>query len=780
MKKLLYLSLLLTLSFPAFATTWFVRQDGGTRYSADLPYGGCNGTSDAAYPGLTSTLWWPSITYASTGSKVVDYNGNYETVTGAGTTNTSPPAWPAHGSSGVTTTDGSTVWTSGGAAPFNQNCAYNDVRYMWMTGAYSNEAWVMAGGDTLVIRGCAASPIQQNPDAPHCRIGTDTNMGPVYNGTIYNWCAGPMTYGCSIPPPPAGSVGAHTKILGACAYGTYTCNPVQGYPYTSNLSQIFGGFDIDPINLHGANYLDIEGIEFTSHNGACTRTGSPQYPSTCSVSPPLSDQAQHGINMDSTTTNLLLHDVYIHGFGHDGLAGGNGVGVTLSNVIIAFNNFSGWDSNSGFASNATLTQSYVTMIGNGCMEQYPITNPQFPALACWDDSNAGFGDAWSGGTSTMDTFTCDHCYVAYNMKDGMIGPHVATMHFSLTNSKWEANGGQSWKMSQPSGSTGIFTNNLILGNCYRLEGGGIPPGANAALASHLYLGDACRGSATIVAYNADSGSTVEFGNNTIVTYMQTIWQIGCNTSGNCASLNYNFHNNLYLGYTPSYSTGPVSSGQAPAIYFNNDSPNVINFVGSHNLEFGVRNGDACAGGAGINGNTCQNPLLISEPAQGSVAPTEAALDGFDFHLGSTSPAIATGTTYSGQPSTDFYGSPQTTPLTIGAVVQGTPTAAGPTLSPGDGYSGPATTISITTGTISCSANLVYNTTGTTSGGNLTGTTSGTSYSLTATGDLYAQVQGCPSYLNSSITHGHYTVVTPAPSPTTITGSATITGSFSIQ
>src|SRR5580704_7401511 len=186
---------------PLSATTWFVRPDGGARYSPKAPKGHCDGKADVAYPG-----------------------------------------------SGV-----------------NRHCAFNDVRYMWMDGTYGNSQWVMAGGDTLVIRGCAALPSQQNPDAPHCRIGWDKATG---NDAENFWCAGLNTaWGCSMPPPPNGTATQHTRILGACAYGTYSCNPVIGYPYTNNnLTQLFGGFGSGAVMyLSGASYVDVEGLEITSH-----------------------------------------------------------------------------------------------------------------------------------------------------------------------------------------------------------------------------------------------------------------------------------------------------------------------------------------------------------------------------------------------------------------------------------------------------------------------------------------------------------------------------------
>jgi hypothetical protein len=75
------------------ATTWYVRSDGGTRYSAAKTNGQCDGQANAAYPG-----------------------------------------------SGV-----------------NRHCAFNDVRYLWADGEYAGTVgypkwgWVGKGGDTYII-----------------------------------------------------------------------------------------------------------------------------------------------------------------------------------------------------------------------------------------------------------------------------------------------------------------------------------------------------------------------------------------------------------------------------------------------------------------------------------------------------------------------------------------------------------------------------------------------------------------------------------------------------
>jgi hypothetical protein len=80
---------------PLFATTWYVRPDGGTRYSTNIQPGQCDGKTDAAYPG-------------------------------SGT---------------------------------NKHCAFKDVRMFWEDGSYTDGkkfpgwGWIGAGGDTYLIRG---------------------------------------------------------------------------------------------------------------------------------------------------------------------------------------------------------------------------------------------------------------------------------------------------------------------------------------------------------------------------------------------------------------------------------------------------------------------------------------------------------------------------------------------------------------------------------------------------------------------------------------------------
>ena len=585
----------ITVGTAAPGTTWFVRPDGGTRYSSGVITGQCDGQADVAYPG-----------------------------------------------SGA-----------------NQHCAFNDVRYLWMDGTYGNSAWVISGGDTVVIRGCAALPSQQNPDAPHCRIGWDKATG---NDSQNFWCAGVnAAWGCSMPPPPSGTSTQHTRILGACAYGTYTCNPVNTYPYTSNnLTQLFGGFASGAVMyLTGSQYVDLEGLEITSHNGQCSRVGAPLYPAGCSTNVPVGDYANWGIITSNTTSNITLQDLYIHGLTTTGIGGPIGGPFTLTRVFIGFNAFAGWNFDDGRstpdAPGSSITQSYVTMIGNGCLEQYPINNPQFPALSCWDTNSGGFGDSWSGQNTELDSFTCDHCNISYNTKDAALGPHTLLENLSVTNSLFVGNMGQEGKWGMKPNSATVFTNNLVVGNCLRM--GQQLPGAAQSFDSGTGLGGSyltgyCRAAGTAFDYFTDANSSVLFANNTFVTYSPTVFDFGCISTCNPFVLT----NNIFLGYSTSLNQYP-NTGQAPGLYYMDGT---VVLSSANNIEYGVRNGDACSGSI-----LCIDPLLVNEPAQGAVPP-ETTLDNFNFHPAVNSPAIGAGIAIPGL-TTDYYGAKRPNPPTIGAV-----------------------------------------------------------------------------------------------------------------
>jgi hypothetical protein len=658
---ILFIGFFLSLSVIAQATTWYVRPDGGTRYDTNgggyTPNGGCNGTTDAAYPGTTNQTWFPGTSY-SLGTTILGTDGYYQTVTTAGTSQTT--YWPSWGS---TTTDGTVTWTRGSAYPKNQNCAFNDYRYLWNNMGYANSAWVISGGDTVVIRGCVATP--QNGNTNECRVGFEKSSS---NGGGYSWCVGGSgSGGCSNPTIPSGTSGQHTRILGQ---NYASCSNTNGTAANhSLLTQLFGGFGVyTTFNLAGAQYVDVQCLEITQHNGQCILHGLPAYPRACVGG--VDDYDATGVSTSNTTSNLLLQDVWIHGNGNNGILGPIGGPVVMNRVEVNFNGFTGWNFDDGNdtadAAGSSITANYVTMEGNGCNEEYPIVHTAFPAISCYDLSSNGFGDSWSGQDTELDSFVCNHCTQIYNTKDGFIGPHTSIRSLTITNSTSYGNMGQQWKFVTPVNGSISFTNNLTIGNCFRLaeQLPGAPYNYNMSTSSYGGAGLSlyCRAAGDFFSYSPSAGATVVFNNNTIVGYSSTVIDIGCTSSGTCGTASNLFTNNIFLGYinqNPLYEATDGYTGEAPGLFYDSD-PGTSNVVTSnHNIEYGIRNGDACTGSI-----LCVDPKFVNEP---TVPLTlESSLDNFNYNLQNTSPAIDAGTTPC--TSVDYVGHAQTSPCTMGAYV----------------------------------------------------------------------------------------------------------------
>ena len=592
--------LLVLLAAPTlFASTWYVRPDGGTRYSANVSSGQCDGTADTPYPG--------------------------------------------HGR--------------------DQHCAFKDFRYLWDddSGRVGAGEWVIKGGDTVILRGCSAESSQANPSNPNCRVGWDAPTGTGAN----RWCYGVGSYTCYNPPIPAGTASRHTRILGqnhAACNAAGATNPRQ---YASNLTQIFGGFSLSStLNLQNTQYVDVQCIELTTHNGMCTRGGSPAYPRACKSEQPLDDYAQNGFLLNEKSANITLQDVYIHGFNGSAFDGPIGGPIALNRVFAGFNGFSGWNFDDGHntanAPGSSIEAHYVTMIGNGCYEEYPVKH-EFSARACYDDESGGFGDAWSGQDSDMDSFVCDHCVMAYNTKDAFMGPHTNIHTLTITNSMSYGNMGAQWKWNSAPGATVRFINNLTIGNCARMSqalpgaahsfdrGSGLP-GA--------YLSDYCRAGANTLAFNSQQRGNILFTNNSFVDDRETVFLLGCgpsnaNRNGSCGQTSFVFANNIFLGYS-------LKGGEPPALFFIDDPS--IKISVDHNIFYGNRSG---YGANCRDGNICSDPRFINEPPQKTWSD-QSFLDNFNFHLASGSPAAGHGKPMSGVTS-DFFGTPRPNSPTVGAV-----------------------------------------------------------------------------------------------------------------
>jgi len=576
---------------PGPGTTWFVRPDGGTRYSSNVTAGQCDGMADVAY-------------------------------SGTGT---------------------------------NQHCAFNDVRYLWQDGSYTTGSsfpgwgWVIAGGDTVVIRG-----------GPW-RIGWPSNTTSCVAGGCFGIAGNP--YNSGAPNPPSGTASAHTRILGE----NYAACSTGNTPNLSALTQLFGGFAVGAAFSMGSAYVDFQCIEITDHS-SCTKSGGVNaYPSGCVTSTPLDDFASNGIQTGTGTSNVLFQDVYVHGLPASGFFGPIGGPVTLNRVLVNFNSFAGWNFDDGAdtpdAAGSSITANYVTMVGNGCNEEYPIVHTGYPAAACYDLSSGGFGDSWSGQDTVLDSFTCNHCDMHWNTKDGFIGPHTFIKNLTITQSTSYGNMGQQWKWNTTTNATVVFTNNYAGGNCYRMSQA--IPGAVHSFWGPTgnpggFLTAACRASGDTFNVQTDAGSTNLFAGNTIMGTANVAVDFGCAHPNACTGVPIIFTNNVFIGYFDNNYTSHLPTPYYTTAQIYGTTPETsLTISHDHNLYFNVY--PTCPTGTG---ELCSSPLFVNQPA--SPFSTESDLDAFDFYpTPGTSPLIGAGVAVSGL-TVDYYGVTQPNPPSIGA------------------------------------------------------------------------------------------------------------------
>jgi hypothetical protein len=697
--------------------TWYVRADGGTRVSTNVPAGLCDGLSDLPAAGATA-----------------------------------------------------------------KHCAFNSVRYLWddnFSGNNGQGTWVIAGGDTVVIRDCMALPSELNPSNPNCRIGwNDNSTGNDPN----NWCKNIGANGCFSPPIPAGTAGNHTKILGACAFGTYTCTPITpaGFPYgTTNLTQIFGGMDLGyTLNLSSTQYVDVEGLEITAHNGGCTTSGTPIYPKHCSTNPPYDDFGASGVLFDNSSSNITLQDVYIHGFESWGMFGPIGGPITLTRVFVGFNGTGGWGFDDGHstpnAAGSSLFMSYVALIGNGCHEEYPIIHTLFPAQACYDSVNNGFGDGLSGQDAILDNFTFDHSLILYNTKDGFIGPHTQITTMVITNSAAIGNMGAQWKWNQTPGGTLTFQGNLTATNCFRMSQ--TLPGAvhNFALSTGntgAGLSNFCRAAENGFAVITRNHTTNHYYGNTVVGANATMIQQDCGVylPGNnfsqehdCNTSQLLWTGNNFIGFDD-----PSDGGPQTALFFASDSS--ITFTSDHNNQWNVRNGAPCTGTI-----TCVDPKMVGQPAipwPGS----EAGLDAFNpfagtgnsFYPSSISPLLGAGTPLTGM-TTDYYATPRPNPPSLGgAELSGAParTLVSMAITPNPGT---------VTSTLAMTCTSTFSDSSTAASSSPVWTDTAAHSSINSSTGVVTAVSAGSDTITATIggIHATATVNVPAPAATTIQGFGT--------
>jgi hypothetical protein len=521
--------------------TWYVRPDGGTRYSSNQTAGQCDGTAD--------------VSYASTG--------------GTGT---------------------------------NQHCAFNDVRYFWSDASYTDGTtfpgwgWIGAGGDTYLIRGSLGTGVTY-------RVGS--NGGSTYCTSTGCWGITGNNGASGAPPPPSGTAGQHTRILGE--------NYAACHSATAK-TQLHGGWGTGGVlTMAGASYVDVACLDITDFSACGRATQTVGCDGT-------QDFAQNGVQWSNTSTNDTLTDVHIHGMASSGMTGPTGDGVVMSYVDAVGNASSGWNADDGDGTTGVgslLVQNF-NISWNGCAEEYPIVDA-VPYGDCTDDSSGGYGDGF--GTATVPSAApgwqvhFDQGIASYNTQDGLDALHISGPGSTMTDTRVLAFGNQGQQL-KVGGATATIENSVIVGNCRAMTTQTIP-GTPAGFGSKL--ADPCRANNTAVLINVTPGDPATYQGNTMFANGPVGLEVEYASGVPDPTDTLLYNDNVFLGF-------PTGNGSNTSAIYSNTDLNMLTNPGAswtNNATFGQNNNWACPH-AGESSAICSDPGLVDETyhlyGYGNMAP----------------------------------------------------------------------------------------------------------------------------------------------------------------
>jgi hypothetical protein len=469
---------------------------------------------------------------------------------------------------------------------------------LWQDGSYATGAqfpawgWVIAGGDTVILRGSIASGASY-------RVGWNNSSASRYcdpNG--YNcWGKTGDQFDSGMPSPPSGTAAQPTRILGE----NYSSCKSQ-----SARTQLHGGWGVSSvISLSGASYVEAACLDITDFSNCGKDTDAVSCETGGNVP---SDFASNGIRLNNTSTHDTLTDVRVHGLAADGIIGAPGDGFVATDLAILGNADAGWNADDGGGTTGlgSLLVKDFDISWNGCVEEYPIVDP-LPYFSCTDQDHGGYGDGF--GTATKDSdppgwqVRFDHGTVSYNTQDGLDALHIGGKGSSMTvtNTLAFANMGQQIKVG---GATATITDSYIVGNCRAMSHTipGSPSGYNARL--DLF----CRAGDTAILINVPDAQPAVFQRNTI--YSDNHVGLEIEYPGNPSSeAAIKYDDNIFIGF-------PNSDGQYPSPIYSNTDLKMFTNAGasfSHNVTYHAKSDWKCpATHLHEVGGSCSDPHLKDE------------------------------------------------------------------------------------------------------------------------------------------------------------------------
>ncbi len=470
----------------------------------------------------------------------------------------------------------------------NQPCAVSHPFYLlssFPSGWHVKGGWIISGGDTVLIK--------QGTYA----IGVGAPGAGSANCPDSSYCGLPML--------PNGTAAHHTRIAG------YGWNDPSACDLGKPLLKADGATNFiyreDAFNTNGtaSNYTELDCLEMQGWT-----TGGGPYSKhaivTCAASTPCDWGYQ---NFTTLAQNFFMQDLYIHGFGNDGIEI-RPFNVTSTRVQVSrvgASGGAGWELDMGDSPPSGLDVgtwifNQDTIEWAGCTEDAAF-NPN----NCHDDNHAGYGDGL-GTANIKAQFIVNGGTYRYAMQDGFDGLHL-TAGSSVTMDRVLAYGNMGNQVKLSGAST--LTNSIIIGQCGSYYT--TAPGNTYLCPSCSTNLDICRASGNTIALNG-LNSALKIQNNFITGEGNFLIEL----DGSATSVTIG--NNILYGTTSCLNVGgsPTACQQNQGLINLIYNPNGFTLTEDHNDYFHVN------GTLSGPGDISVDPQIANYSDSGSLNANETA------------------------------------------------------------------------------------------------------------------------------------------------------------
>jgi len=650
MKKLLISVLFLLICSPAFATTWYIRLDGGTQTQ-------CTGQTNAPYPGSGSAqpcafnhpfylLNQSTFAWIISGGDTIQFEdlGPYYIGQQQGAVGT---YWNFCGSNHFDCHFPSTGIPAGTAS--------NPTRFLGLNAGHCSSGGLPSGTTTLSgINGVFWVFTLQNSSYVDMECIDITQK---------DTCTTLVNQGNTITNTSmAGGIATYSYTLGGNDI-TIHVGEFVNISGTTNGGGVFNVTDRQITSVTGTSSGTFTIAGFTGSVASAADTGTQAFYGHCTSG---YNYAGNGLVLSYLAgsqgpSNATLKDIAVHGIGGAGVLGGkmntSPTDVfTASDIYIAGNGTVGWTSDSGGCTTnceaqGTMNLDHITSIWNGCVEVQPdggaigSNGYNYCVDQQWDPNGNGDGLVM---IPSFGTWNWTHIYTAYNAQDGFDGLHIGDDPDNLpdVNLSYIYSIGNEGQSIKGGGKNVTVTNSVGIANCnvfatdsnFPLN----PPGWNT------FVGLTCRAN-DAMAFSFRDGDTLTLEYITNIGEQNVSWDMAnANCTTNCI---VTFKNNTTMGFIgPSGEVGGINFGGPDS--FANASSSITNNAWWH---IGSSQNTCPSQHTYETAYVCTDPQFVNESNVNTVNPM----------LTSGSSLIEKGVAIPGI-TTDYAGNVRPDPPSIGA------------------------------------------------------------------------------------------------------------------